>query len=106
METKKKRNCCSVWMALMISLVVSGAVMTAGLVVYDKYYSTKVYSFDLAAYSRNLAENVAMNKLTMEQANEALDKVDAMLEGYGARHGSVILFTGAIKGDGVEQINP
>lgn len=106
MESDEKQGQRSIWATLVISLVVSSIVMVCGLAMYDKHYSTKVYSFDLATYSQKLAENVAMNKLTMEQANEALDQIDAMLESYGARHGSVILFTGAIKGDGVEQINP
>ncbi len=106
METEKKRNGCSVFMALVISMIVSTVFMTAGLLLYEKHYATRVYSFDLAEYSQTLAENVAMNKLTIEQANEALDKVDAMLERYGAERGSVILFTGAVRGNGVEQINP
>jgi|GEM_PF-2697173 hypothetical protein len=95
-----------IWATAMVSLVVSTIVTVSGVMVYDKHYATKVYSFDLAAYSQDLAENVAMNKLTMEQANEALDKVNAILQGYGSRKGSVILFTGAVRGDGVEKINP
>lgn len=106
MITEKKRNGCSIWMSFLISLVVSIVVVASVMVVYEEKYATKIYTFDLAAYSQNLAEQVATQKMSMEQANEALDKVDRLIREHSEKKGSVILISDAVMGGNVETLKP
>ena len=76
-------------------LAVSLAMSVFSLVIYDRFFTVKIASFDLPGYVMQLREAEAANTITQEQSDKLLkslrDQIDSLPPKYVVISGDAIL---------------
>lgn len=86
-------------------IFVSLAISVLSLVIYDRYFTIKLATFDLLGYSKLLEEARAANKITNDEADKMLKTVRQQIDALPPKY--VVISGDAILGNApkVEKLN-